>query len=370
MSDVPPQVIAVGQRPGRGRRAWPLLVAAMLLAGCAGRTDHRMAAPVYFPPPPSVPRIVHIVDLPELEFRSDERSPLEKFLFGAGRASSKRTAKPFGLAVAGEVLFVCDSHAGYVHVFDFAARRYRKLGARGIGRLSKPLGIAVDEQGNRYVADVALGEVVVFSPDDEAIAALPPTRDKPFEPVDVAVAGGSLFVVNRATSRVEVLDPVTGQLRQAFGSDELSLASGLSIGRWGRRFVADALSSRVFEYDADGRLVRVVGQPGDRAGEFARPKHMSVGPDGTLYVVDAGFQRVQMFDEKGRCLMLFGGPGEARGCLSVPAGVAIMTAKVPELLQRVPAGFDVEYFIFVSDQFGEWGVRVYAFGTGRRPDAG
>ena len=122
------------------------------------------------------------------------------------------------------------------------------------------------------------------------------------------------------------------------------------------------LNCRVQMFAPDGTVLRAFGQPGDRAGEFSRPKHVAVSDDGTVYVVDAAFQRVQMFDDQGRVLMLFGGPGSAPGSMTLPAGLCIDRTLLPFFADRIPAGFQADYLIFVSDQFGPSKISVYAFG--------
>lgn len=343
-----------------------LIAGLILLSGCAAGSHRSRVTPVYYPPPPSVPRVVFVGDLADLQFKSRDRSAMERFLFGPSDTTGGRIGKPFGMAFSGQGLFVCDTRAGLVHVFDFDTGRHRTLGASGPGRLLKPLAVDVTTNGPSYVADPDLGEVTVYDTSGDVVAALPPRRPEPFEPVDVATAGGAVYVVNRAMRRVEVLDPETGSVVRVVGEGRLSLPSGIAVDDRGHVFVSDVMQCRVHEYDDTGAFVRYIGRPGDRAGEFARPKHLAVGPDGILFVVDAGFQRVEMFDRQGRCLMLFGGPGDGPGCLSVPAGVAIAPASVPSLQERVPDGFETKYFIFVSDQFGPWRVRVYAFGRGVR----
>ena len=83
--------------------------------------------------------------------------------------------------------------------------------------------------------------------------------------------------------------------------------------------------------------------------------------------MDAAFQRVQVFDSQGRVLMLFGGPGDEPGSLTLPAGICIDRTLLPHFADRIPPGFDAEYLVFVSDQFGAHRVGVYAFGSMNGP---
>ncbi len=369
MPDVSPQVT-----PGK-RRSVPLaVVVALGLAGgvfgsgCAAssRGPNAARAVRYYPAPPSAPRVAYLADIGDLPFSYAQPSGIERFLFGTRGTSGGRIGKPFGLAAAKGKLFVCDTKRHIVHVFDLANGAYTFFGESEIGRLNRPVAIALDELGNRFVADVGRGEIVVFSAANEPIRALRPLGAVSFKPVAVAFHKGELFAADGESRQVVAMDPIEGNVLRTMGDgvsgSSFGMPSGIAIDTHERILVSDALNARVNLYTVQGDPIGFVGQPGDRAGCFARPKHLTVAPDGILYAIDAAFQRVQMFDDSDRVLMLFGGPGDGPGCLTMPAGIAVDAAAVPFLEKWIPAGFDARYIVFVSDQFGPWGVRIYAFG--------
>ncbi len=375
MPYVSPQV-APGRHSHRtGRRLFLALlgvVAGWLFGGCASssrNTDASRSA-VFYPAAPSTPRIAYLADISDLHFSSKQPSALEHFLFGPREATGGLISKPFGLAFADGELLVCDTKQRIVHVFDLASGQYAALGDSGLGRLSRPVAIALDDAGTRYVADIGRGEIIAFSRANEALRALRPPGDSPFEPVAVACYEGRLYVADRASRRVLVIDPSQGHVVRTLGSRDTEsssgLPSGLAMDPHGGVWVSDVLHARISHFSERGEWLGSIGHPGDRAGCLARPKHLAVASDGILYVVDAAFQRVQMFDESGQSLMLFGGPGSAPGCLTMPAGIAVDASAVPLLADRIPSGFDARYIIFVSDQFGPWRIRIYAFGEASR----
>jgi len=228
--------------------------------------------------------------------------------------------------------------------------------------------VAMEDQGNRYVADTFRRQVVVFSPNNEAIRELGHPGDDKFKPVSLAFFQGKLYVLNGARHQIEVWAPDTGQVLQVIGEQgegpgQMLFPNGIALDDAGQIYVTDTLNCRVQVFAPDGNLVRMFGEPGDRAGEFSRPKHLVIGPEGVIYVADAGFQRVQMFDSEGRVLMLFGGSGTEPGSMVLPAGICIDKTLLPYFADRIPAGFDAEYLIFVSDQFSPHKVGIYAFGN-------
>lgn len=360
-----------------GSRLHRLLVITVALiapAGCQQPATNLGAfpEPILYPLPPAAPRVAYLTSIDGAAFMGQESKPLARFLFGHDTETAGTITKPFGLAAADETLLVCDTRQNVVHVFDFKNGQAGRMGDTGRGRLLKPVAVAVDDQANRYVADAGRGEVVVFSPEGDPVRALRPSGETEFKPVAVAYRHGKLYVVNASAHRVEVLDPESGALLQAMGErgsgpGQMLFPNGLAIDAEGQILVTDLLNCRVQVFAPDGRLVRSFGRAGDRAGEFSRPKHLAVGSDGTVFVVDAAFQRVQVFDSQGRILMLFGGPGGEPGSLTLPAGICIDRTLLSHFADRIPAGFNAEYLIFVSDQFGHHRIGVYAFGTMTEP---
>jgi hypothetical protein len=80
-------------------------------------------------------------------------------------------------------------------------------------------------------------------------------------------------------------------------------------------------------------------------------------------VVDAATEIVQMYDSDGQILMHFGGPGIVPGALVLPAAVAVDTSAIPYFKRYIHTDFDVKYLLFVTSQYGEHLLSVYAFGA-------
>ena len=342
-------------------------VSLFVLAGCAHHDAPGMGTPVLYPLPPSPPRIAYLTSIDHADIFEPEAGKMEQFLFGRGAEAAQPISKPFGLAAGHETLLVCDTERNVVHVIDFKNRRADVLGAMGQGKLLKPVDVAIDERQNRYVADTLRRQVVVFGADNLADRALAGSQDEPFKPMAVEVHGGRLYVLNADMCRVEVLDPVTGELLDFFGEKgsgpgQMLWPGGLAVDEAGHAFVTDILTFRVEVFAPDGEPLRQFGRPGDRPGEFTRPKHLAAAPDGIVYIVDAGLQRVAMFDDQDRVLMLFGGPGSDPGDLTLPGGIAVDRSLLPHFEDYVPDGFQADYLVLVSDQFGVHRVNVYAFG--------
>lgn len=67
----------------------------------------------------------------------------------------------------------------------------------------------------------------------------------------------------------------------------------------GRLYVLDSGDDRVQVFDAEGRHLRTLGNPGQGPGELSRPTGMWVFADGEVVVADAGNARLQRFGPGG-----------------------------------------------------------------------
>jgi 6-phosphogluconolactonase (cycloisomerase 2 family) len=159
-------------------------------------------------------------------------------------------------------------------------------------------------------------------------------------PHDAALSadGKFLYLTDMANSRIVILEAMTLKTLATFGTGELSYPHDAEFDAAGRLLVADTGNDRIAIYEvsgprarlvgeigglaapegvavtADGRvlatnvrsgtlsvfregkLLRTVGQQGERDGEFSHPHDVDVAADGTIHVVDSGNHRVQVFD--------------------------------------------------------------------------
>lgn len=290
-----------------------------------------------------------------------------RFVLGEEK-NPRRLARPYGVAMFEGRLYVADSRAPALVVFDLVRRHMELIPGSGGGRLARPINVTIDATGTKYVTDTGRKQVVVFDSADRFVAAFGAPGQ--FTPVDTAVLQERLYVVDVEHHQVHVLNPVTGETLLKFGRPgsepgELFQPTNVAIGPQGDVYVVETGNFRVQRFTAQGRPVRTYGQVGTGAGSFARPKGIAIDRAGRMYVGDAAFQNVQIFDGEGRVLMHFGDPGDGFDGLVLPAGVAIDYGSVPLFRSYADPGFDLEYVIFVASQFGPNKVDVFGFGQKR-----
>ena len=324
---------------GRGGKFWAAtsgMVALALLAACATPPPPpEIEFPVY-PPPPAPARFIYertitgSGDVIE-ETRSDK---LKRFATGE-TIRGRGFAKPFDIVVRSGRLYVSDTVSRRVHMIDLVEKRYAEIGVKGYGRLTKPLGMDLDDFGRLYVCDGSAKRVVVYGPEGEYLTAF---GGEEFleRPTGVAVSGdgGRIYVVDTGGVRspnhgIYVFDGegrhIGERVGRGAGPGEFNLPLSAAIGPDGGLRVLDTGNFRIQAFSPDLSVIDSFGKPGRYAGNFSHAKGVDIDAEGRIYVSDTGFGVVQIFTPDGRILMSLGNRSEnpAPGALLLPAGVAV-----------------------------------------------
>ncbi len=310
----------------------------VLATGCATAPPPPDAVEIpVFPPPPDEPKIIFersLISSADVEIESEE-SRLQRLITGIGR-SGTGMGKPFGVTVHRGRVFVSDTLRRQVLAFDVREAKFFEIGIEGEGELVKPMGIDVDLNGNLYVCDATLKQVLVYDRDGNYLRRVgePDMFDRPAG-LTVNPNGTRLFVVDTGgvTSRrhqVQVFNAWSGDLlhtisRRGQDDGELNLPRDATIGPNGNLFVVDGGNFRIQEFTQDGEFVRSFGAIGRQSGQFARPKGIGTDRQGNVYVVDTAFGNFQIFDREGQLLLAVGSRNSIAGParFMLPAGLAL-----------------------------------------------
>lgn len=286
--------------------------------------------------PPEQPRFVHEAVLRDGDSvrRETEQDRMQRLLVGKDPTADK-LLKPLGVASRGGLIYVSDTEARRIAVFDARRRRFFTFGFRFEGELRKPAGIAVDDAHNVYVADVSRKTVIVF--DAYGLYQRTIGSEQVFtRPTGVAVSpsGDRVYVVDAAgvesdAHKVVAFDPAGNRLFELGPRGEapgkFNLPVDAAVARDGTLYVLDSGNFRVQVFDRDGKFVRAFGSVGSAPGQFARPRGIAVGPDGHVYVSDAVFNNVQVFTPQGELLLAVGSrsASDAPGQFRLMAGISV-----------------------------------------------
>jgi DNA-binding beta-propeller fold protein YncE len=305
---------------------------AALLLGCASKPGPVFPAvenPPTFPAPPDQPRIRYVGALLSSADLKPAVNPFQSMgnaLFG--KPTPREMTSPFALCTDGaERLFVADSNAQVVHVFNLNTRKYEAWTPEKKKKFAQPVGISPDGAGGIFVSDSVAEEIIHFSSDGGVIARIGHGLVK--RPCGLAydAKNDRLFVADSEGHQIVILDKSGKQLARlgSRGTEhgKFNFPTNVALDSKGRLYVSDSLNFRVQQFGTDFSFLRQIGKKGDMPGYFSQPKGVAVDRDDHLYVVDANFEAVQIFDDNGQLLLDFGQEGRAPAEFWLPAGIFI-----------------------------------------------
>jgi DNA-binding beta-propeller fold protein YncE len=313
--------------------------ALLFAAGCAQvptQTSKPFEIPV-FPPPPEMARFFWERTLHSSAdvVADDKDGALRRMVTGESR-TGEGLSKPYGVAVRNGRVYVGDTVARHVVLFDLNAKTQKRIGLDNPGALRMPFGMDLDQKGNLYVLDGTLKRIHVYDADGKFLRMMGQDL-KWSRPVGLAIDASRkrLYIVDNGgvdsdDHRVRALDLETGKPLFDFGKrgdgpTDLNLPRDIAVGADGLLYVVDGGNFRIQVYSPEGKFLKTFGSIGLQLGQFSRPKEIAVDADGNLYVVDTGFGNFQIFDREGVLLLDVGSRGgfDEPAKFSLPSGIAV-----------------------------------------------
>ncbi len=301
----------------------------VFFASCTATKQEVVEQAFVIPDPPQEPKIMH---LETYRGESDliEKSKLDNFLGGDSSFASKDFRKPFGIAAKSGKFYVSDTGMAVVYVIDTINRKVSFLGDRSKGKLSLPVGIAIDENDNVYVSDSKLQRVFGYDKSGNAFFVLGNNEDF-IRPTGIAI--------NQKLQIMYVVDTKGHTIRAySLNGDHLfdigergntdgtfNFPTSIAVDQnSGNVVVVDTQNFRIQIFDQDGNFIHTFGNVGDKPGTFSRPKGVAIDSEGNIYVSDVAFDNIQIFDKTGTQLLLyFGSAGYDPGQFQIPTGLYI-----------------------------------------------
>lgn len=255
--------------------------------------------------------------------------------FADGLTTNARFNAPRGLGVDGKGnIYVADrfNHSiriinadGYVSTLAGDGTAGFAEGEGSSAQFNNPIGIAVDAQGNVYVADSKNNRIRKVDPDG-TVSTLAGSKNGFADgagtaalfnyPADVAIdAAGNLYVADLGNNRIRKITPA-GAVSTLAGSGTFGFADGkgdtvrfngpegIAADRHGVVYVADAENNRIRKITPDGVVSTIAGNgtagfddgPGN-AAQFSRPGGLAVDAKGDfLFVADRDNRRIRKID--------------------------------------------------------------------------
>ena len=181
-------------------------------------------------------------------------------------------------------------------------------GARG--QFSAPAGLAVDLEGNLYVADSDNHRIQKFDGDGHFLGVFGSAggQDGQFNgPWGVAVdREGNIYVADTWNHRIQKFDssfrfqkswggPFLEVGKREPGPLELFGPRSIAIDADNNVWVTDTGNKRVLKFDSDGNFLAQYGAAGNGPAQFSEPVGIAIAPSGEILVADAWNRRIQRF---------------------------------------------------------------------------
>lgn len=175
------------------------------------------------------------------------------------------------------------------------------------GQFLWPTSVALDKEGNVYVADEWLQRISIFDKDGNFLHkwGTPGANDGELNhPSGMAFdQEDNLYIVDSFNNRVQKLTK-EGTFLAKFGikgsnEGQLNFPWGITIDNQGDIYVADWENHRVQKFSPDGTFLATFGTFGTEIGELNHPTGVAVDGEGDVYVADWANHRVQIFGPDG-----------------------------------------------------------------------
>lgn len=340
----------------------------LALSGCAAKAEKKVET-VFYPPAPNAPRVQFLKSINNSADVEDNNKDFSLFVVGKNNSSKqvREILKPYGVAYAKGKIYICDMQTPTIVIMDLEAKTFETLqGNKGVGKLKKPINVAVDESGNIYVVDNIRKEVLKYDAAGQFLQVFGAGIVN--KPVDMALDANNLYILDLGDSDIKVLDRKSGQLIRKIGKTEgtvqgLSIPTNIASDGKGVFYTTNVGTGNILKLDRDGHILGSFGKVGDAFGEFARPKGVAVDSSGRIFVVDAGHQNVQIFNEEFRLLMFFGSNQGKPGVMNLPAGIVVTSENLEYFQTMAAPGFVLEKVIMVTNQMGPDRLSIYGLGA-------
>lgn len=204
------------------------------------------------------------------------------------------------LGPRGDIL-VSDPRLGIVSRLDSGGNPRRSIGA---GLLKRPTGVAYDPQGKRiYVSDTAAHDIKVFDDDGRHLDTIGRRGAGKGEfnfPTYLAFSRGELYVTDSMNSRIQVLSEGGAAVRLQFGERGISIGNlvrpkGVAVDGEGNIYVVESYYDYLLVFNRRGELLLAIGGSGPGIGKFDLPVGVWTDNKDRVFVADTLNARIPIF---------------------------------------------------------------------------
>ena len=253
--------------------------------------------------------------------------------FGSSGSEEGQFSGPGGMAIDSQGnVWVADAYNRRIDEFNEAGEYRNSFGSYGTGngQFATPTDVAIDAKGNIWVTDPSENRVQELNPDGEYIGEIEKGQLSSPHGIAISPASGNIWVADTGHNCLKEFD-AKGKYIQTVGKEgsgkgQLKVPEGVAVTSGGNVWIADGGNNRIEEFSEAGSFISEVGKEGTGKGQFRKPNAIDVDSVGNVWVADGGNYRVQEFGPSGEFLESYGSEGTGKGQFggfSGPAGIAV-----------------------------------------------
>ena len=221
-----------------------------------------------------------------------------KSRFGAAKGKGGDVTRASGGVAVSQKLgvYVSDTPGSRLQRFSLSGQWQANIGEstgffdskKKEGRMIRPNGVAINDEGTIYVADTGNQRIDAFSPE-----------------------GVFVFSIGPKVGNYMLQEPVA-----------------LAWDKAGFLYFVDKGLKKVFKCEPSGAFLAAWGEEGSGPGQFQAPSSIAYDGENYLYTLDAELKRVSVHTKDGKWLTDFFAGGKADRELNEPAAVAVQGQKL------------------------------------------
>ena len=241
-------------------------------------------------------------------------------------------SSPGGLAVDGQGnVYIADSGHNAIKEWNASTQQISTLVSTG---LSHPSGLAVGGQGNVYIADTGHNAIKEWNASTQQISTLVSTGLS--NPSGLAVDGqGNVYIADTGHNAIKEWNALTQQTSTLVASG-LSAPQGLAVDAQGTLYIADTGDNAIKQYSVGSQTLSNVVASGLKG-----PRGVSVDGQGNVYIADTGHGIIQEYSPSANLVYTLISTG-----LTAPAGMVVdsqgnlnIVDESSSLLKQMPRAF-------------------------------
>jgi len=249
--------------------------------------------------------------------------------WGSSGKNAGQFNTPRGVALDSQGnVYVADTLNHRIQKFDRTGKQLLSVGSEGSGdgQFNQPMGVAVDPQGNIYVADTWNHRIQKFDGAGKFLTKWP-GQGGFWGPRGIALdTQGNVYVTDTGNKRIQKFD-ASGKFLAQFGTGgsgrgQLNEPIGIAVSPTGEIWVADTNNRRIQEFDATGKPLAEWPVAGWQQSARTEP-YLSLDSQGNVYVTDPPNARIIKFSPTGEVLAAGGTTGKAAAQFDLPLGIAV-----------------------------------------------